>query len=183
MIKKAVLFIFCLISLAACNKSAGPSAELATPTNGDAISLVPISLVDWQKKLASYEPDIVVVDMWATWCESCIERFPKMIELHKRFRDQGVRFVSMNLDNRDDKPALELATRFLNQKSAEFENYLMNENLMQAFEMLDLKSIPVVLIYDRTGEERYRLTGDNPNNQFTDEDVEAAILALLSQPG
>ena len=182
--KSAILWLI-LVSLTACDKSAGPQPEPSSPavTSDSSILMEPLTFADWQTKLTSYEPDIVVVDMWATWCESCIERFPKMVELHKRFSDQGVRFVAMNLDSRDDKAALDMANRFLNQISANFENYAMDENLMQAFEMLDLMSIPAVLIYDRNGEERYRLTGDNPNNQFTDADVEAAILNLLAQPG
>ncbi|MBN1379907.1 MAG: TlpA family protein disulfide reductase [Gammaproteobacteria bacterium] len=145
----------------------------------DAIQLKRISYSQWQEKLKSYPPDIVVVDMWATWCVSCIERFPKMIELHRQYHQQGVRFVSMCLDERDDQPAITRAEKFLQKNNAVFENYLMDENLMQAFEMLDLIGIPVVLIYDRNGQEHFRLTGDNPNKQFTDKDVEAAIQQLL----
>jgi hypothetical protein len=59
----------------------------------------------------------------------------------------------------------------------------MNENMMDAFEMLDLLGIPAVFIYDRNGQERIRLTGDNPNKQFTDKNVEEAIVSLLAQPG
>jgi thiol-disulfide isomerase/thioredoxin len=145
----------------------------------DTISLQAISFSQWQEKLASYHSDVVVVDMWATWCVSCIERFPKMVKLHRQYRNKGVRFVSMCLDERDDQPAIERATRFLRKSNADFENYLMDENLMEAFEMLDLIGIPAVLIYDRKGAERFRLTGDNPNKQFTDRDVEDAIRQLL----
>lgn len=145
----------------------------------DHIQLQRIKYDAWQTKLTAYPPDIVVVDFWATWCVSCIERFPKMIELFHHYHDQGVRFVSMCLDERDDKPAIDRARRFLIKSNATFENYLMDENLMQAFEWLDLIGIPAVIIYDRKGAERFRLTGDNPNQQFTDEDVETAIEQLL----
>ncbi len=145
----------------------------------DHIQLERIKYDAWQKKRVAYIPDIVVVDYWATWCVSCIERFPKMIELYHRYHKQGVRFVSMCLDERDDTPAIDRARRFLVKSNATFENYLMDENLMQAFEWLDLIGIPAVVIYDRKGVERFRLTGDNPNKQFTDEDVETAIKQLL----
>lgn len=144
------------------------------------VNFTPIKFEQWQKRLDSYPPDIVVVDMWATWCASCIERFPKMIELHQRFKNQGVRFVSMCLDDHQDKPALQRAKKFLQKQNAVFENYWMNENLMATFDKLKLIGIPAVVIYDQQGNEAYRLSGDNPNKQFTDEDVEVAITALIS---
>lgn len=146
---------------------------------GDSIEIKPVRYTEWQDKLKNYRPDIVVVDYWATWCISCIERFPKMVEMQRHYHKQGVRFVSMCLDEHDDAPSIAKGQRFLQKINAQFEHYLMDENLMQAFEMLDLIGIPAVSIYDRSGKERYRLTGDNPNKQFTDEDVEAAIKTLL----
>ena len=50
-----------------------------------------------------------------------------------------------------------------------------------SFEKLDLLTIPAVFIFDRDGELRYRLTADDPNDQFTERDVEEAILGLLGQ--
>ena len=41
--------------------------------------------------------------------------------------------------------------------------------------------IPTVLVYGPDGQERFRLTGDNPNSQFTDRDIESAIETLLAQ--
>lgn len=169
------------------NKTADQSAETsnvvkpAATGNISGIELIPITYQEWTQKLAGYAPDIVVVDMWATWCAPCIERFPKMVELHKKYGDRGVRFVSMNLDSREDEPALKMAEQFLINTNATFENYMMNENLLKAFEMLDLLGIPTVLVYGPDGQERFRLTGDNPNNQFTDRDIESAIESLLVQ--
>jgi thiol-disulfide isomerase/thioredoxin len=119
--------------------------------------------------------------MWATWCTSCIERFPKMVSLHNKYADRGVQIVSMNLDDHGDTQAIAAANRFLRSVGARFPNYHMDENLMQAFEKLDLIGIPVVAIYDKQGEQRYRLTGDNPYKQFTDRDIETAIQHLLNE--
>jgi hypothetical protein len=102
-----------------------------------------------------------------------------MVELHRKYEKQGVTFVSMSLDDRDDELAVEDARRFLIKQKATFDNYLMNEIDTDAFEKLDLLGIPAVFIFDRSGELSYRLTADNPTNPFTDEDVEKAILTLL----
>ncbi len=140
-----------------------------------------VTYAEWETKRLEYLPKIVVVDMWAMWCVSCIERFPEMVKLHNKYKDKNVEFVSMNLDDREDGQSLELAEKFLHKMSAKFEHYRMDENLLYAFEKMDLIGIPAVLIYDSQGLEQYRLTGDNPNKQFTEKDVEDAINALLDQ--
>ena len=56
----------------------------------------------------------------------------------------------------------------------------MNENLMQSFEALNLLGIPAVYIYSKEGELHSKLTGDNPNKQFTEKDIKDTIEALLN---
>jgi sensor domain CHASE-containing protein len=104
-----------------------------------------------------------------------------MVKMHDKYREQGVRFISMCLDERDDHQAVEEARQFLARQNATFAHYLMNENITDAFEKLDLLGIPAVFVYDRRGELRYRLTGDDPYNQFTEQDVEEAVGQLLKE--
>ena len=140
-----------------------------------------IKLDQWHEILAEQRPHIVVVDLWASWCVSCIERFPKMVEMAHRYRDRGVRFLTLDLDDPRDQAGIDWANDFLARIGAQSANYQLDENLKRSFEALDLMALPVVLVYDGQGAERYRLTNDDPNHQFTDADVEQAIRALLSE--
>ncbi len=143
------------------------------------VSLRPLTFAQWQHKLAGYRGQVVIVDFWATWCAPCLERFPHMVSLYQKYGSRGnVRFVSISLDDREDPQALQRASDFLKRQKAEFENYRMDEIVPDAFEKLNLLGIPAVFIYDRAGQLRYRLTGDDPNRQFTNEDVDAAIKSL-----
>src|SRR5262245_12201032 len=146
----------------------------------DADPLRRIDFDEWNARLASYRPEIVVVDMWATWCSSCLTRFPKMVDMSRRYAPKGVRFVSLSLDDREDKRALATARAFLPKQQAPFDHYLMDERMDVAFDKLKLLGIPAVVIYGRDGAEAARLTGDNPNDQFDEHDVEAAIERLLA---
>jgi thiol-disulfide isomerase/thioredoxin len=123
---------------------------------------------------------IVVVDVWATWCAPCIERFPHMVQLHDQYKDKGVQFVSMSVDDHEDKSAVEKARQFIIQQKADFPNYLMDENIMQAFDKLGVQGIPAVFLYDRTGKLRYDLNGDDPNRQATLQDVDDALGKLVA---
>lgn len=166
-----------LLGLAACGKNTGfsESNEDKGPT------LHAIGFQQWEQQLAAYESEIIVVDLWAMWCTSCIERFPHMVAMHQAYQEQNVQFVSLNLDDRDNSESIKRAEEFLIKVDATFNNFHMNENLIEAFDRFNLIGIPAVLIYDGQGNERYRLSNDNPNNQFDEEDIEAAIKTLLSE--
>lgn len=159
--------------------AATATSEASQPSQWKA-TLEPVNFAGWQEELHSLQGQIVVVDMWATWCLPCLERFPHMVEMAAEFADRGVKFVSLCLDDRDDADAIELARGFLTEQKATFPNYLMDEVVTQAFEKLDLLGIPAVFIYGPDGVLRYRLTGDDPNNQYTDADVVDAIEELLA---
>jgi thiol-disulfide isomerase/thioredoxin len=57
------------------------------------VTLEPIRFDRWQQELQSMKGRIVVVDVWATWCAPCIERFPHMVALYRQYKDRGVTFV------------------------------------------------------------------------------------------
>lgn len=174
---KVAVAAFLLLSLSACDSGGGNAGSAAE----EGVQLKAIGFQEWDRQLASYKPSIVVVDMWAMWCTSCIKRFPKMVEMHEEYAPRGVEFVSLNLDNRDDTAAVQQAEQFLKEMNATFDNFHMDENLINAFEHFNLIGIPAVVIYDGEGKERYRLTGTNPNKQFTDKDIEAAVNELLAE--
>jgi thiol-disulfide isomerase/thioredoxin len=153
-----------------------PGMVLANTPGG----LLPITFASWQEKLADNRGAITVVDFWVTWCALCLKRFPHMKELHARYEDKGVRFISVSLDDREDKEAIKEAEVFLAEQKILFETYLMDENVTDAFEKPDLMSLPAVLIYDRQGSLQRKLTGDDPNSQFTHEDLDSAVAEAVN---
>ena len=140
-----------------------------------------VSFDEWDAIMENQRGNITVVDFWASWCTPCIERFPHMVEMHHEYRDKGVRFISLNLDEQGDTESIDWCNLFLATTKAVFANYHMDENMSEAFERLDLLSLPAVRIYATDGAEAYRLSGDNPYKQFTEKDVEQAVLELLAR--
>lgn len=144
------------------------------------VSLDPISFADWAAKQEDYKGKVVVADLWATWCQPCIERFPKMVTLNEKYANQGVAFVSINFDDPADGDTLQKAEIFLKDVNAQFDNFYFKESLIDAFEHMQVIGLPTVLIFNQAGEETHRLTGTNPNKQFTEKDIESAIEKLLA---
>jgi thiol-disulfide isomerase/thioredoxin len=51
-----------------------------------------ISTADWQGK-------VVVLNFWATWCPPCRIEIPSLIELQKKYKDDGLLIVGVSLDD------------------------------------------------------------------------------------
>ena len=120
-----------------------------------------------------------VVDAWSTTCGPCKENFPHLVEMHRKYAKQGLAVISFSLDDPTDKAAIREAEKFLKAKKAGFTNVLLDENFGDGFEKLKINAIPAVFVYGPDGKELKRFTMDDPNNQFTYDEVEKAIVALL----
>ena len=54
--------------------------------------------------LSDFKGKYVYMDIWATWCGPCKVQIPYMKQLEEQFRDAPIHFVSVSVDNDDDKP-------------------------------------------------------------------------------
>lgn len=48
--------------------------------------------------LADLRGDVVLLNIWATWCAPCREEMPSMQRLHDRFAADGLRVVAVSVD-------------------------------------------------------------------------------------
>lgn len=164
--------------------TAAPAAkqEAAAPAADSAITLQKMSFNDFLAKVAKNpKAKFTVVDAWATWCAPCKENFPHLVEMNQKYGDKGVAFASVSFDDPNNAKHVGAAETFLREKKAAFTNVLLNEgdDATAGFEKLNINSIPAVFVYDSSGKEVKRFTVDDPNNQFTYDEVEKYVVALL----
>lgn len=74
---------------------------------GNPAPLSTLYMMDGQSvTTAAYKGRVVVIDVWATWCCSCIEKMPKYIQIQKKYQEcQDIVFLSLSID-REDKTDL-----------------------------------------------------------------------------
>ena len=52
--------------------------------------------------LKSFRGKYVYIDLWATWCTSCIEQAPYFEELEEKFHNKKIVFVSISVDRHQE---------------------------------------------------------------------------------
>lgn len=179
MIKNTITILVALFLLLTSIVVDADEPETSKKTNDFELDFQTVTFDQWQNTIASFKGKVLVVDMWATWCISCIERFPYMVEMNKEYQGKGIEFVSLLLEDPEEPEAIKKAKDFLIKQKAGFKHYFMNENLMLSFDKLDLLGIPAVFIYGTDGQLFQRLTGDNPNKQFTENDIKETLEGLI----
>lgn len=52
-----------------------------------------------QKSLADYKGQVVLVNVWATWCEPCRVEIPSIERLYRTYGPKGLRVVAVSIDD------------------------------------------------------------------------------------
>ncbi len=132
-----------------------------------------------ERLVASKGAKFTLVDVWATTCGPCKENFPHLVEMHRKYAGKGLAVISLTLDDPTDTKAVAEAEKFLREKKAVFTNVLLNENYGDGFDRLNINTIPAVFLFTPDGKEMKRFTMDDTRHQFTYDDVEKELTALL----
>lgn len=161
--------------------AAEPKTAEAKPDSASTeIKLEPVRFDEFLSRVAANKNvKYTIVDAWATWCVPCRENFPHLVEMNRKYADKGLGVISLSFDDPTNAKNIEEAKKFLNEKKAVFPNFLLDEADGVGFEKLDINTIPAVFLYGSDGKLLKKFTLDDPNNQFTYEDVEKTVVALL----
>ncbi len=141
--------------------------------------LEPLTGEEWAAVVEAHKGRLLVVNVWASWCRSCLEFFPSVVDLAKQYEPTQIQVLSLSIDDLNDSVALEQAQQFLDDQDADFPHYLLAHNITRALESLDLESIPAVMVYDAEGRLRHRLQGDDDELEISTADLEGAIESLI----
>ncbi|ATI42973.1 redoxin [Pacificitalea manganoxidans] len=124
--------------------------------------------------MAELRGDVIVLNFWATWCAPCRKEMPMLSALQERFKDRGVRVVTM-ASGPNPVPAMQ---RFFEEIGVDNLPLYRDprQGLSRQFAVLGL---PATVILDAEGRELARMVGEAD----WDSDSAIAILeALAEQP-
>ena len=112
-ILSSLLLLAAAVLLTACGGSSNGSGDEpeGTMISGavglapESVRLVPATAEDVLRAVQEANAEAVLVNIWSTWCEPCVEEFPFIVRLRDAYRDRGLRvlFVSADFDEQLDE--------------------------------------------------------------------------------
>lgn len=105
--------------------------------------------------LADFKGEVVVVNLWATWCKPCLTEMPTLDAVQQAYAGKGLKVLAVNVDLPEKYAD---AKDFIGVHPA-LELYHDPANIQGLYQALDGKGLPITVVYDRRGREVARLTG------------------------
>lgn len=160
---------------AATGVSAKASTTNAAATTTAAVPTVPAAALDvglqfrnydeLQTLIASKKGKVVVVDVWSTNCQPCMDAFPGLVNLHKKYGPEKVACISLCADYSGLGKPEEFAKeplKFLKEQGATFDNLYSTEADEALYKKLGIPSVPSILVYDAEGKLAKKWEAETP---------------------
>lgn len=154
-----IKFVFLLVSTLAISKLT--FAKQPTEVN---------TVMQLTQQLQAQKGKVVYIDFWSSWCIPCRKSFPWMNKLQRKYQQQGLTILSINLDH-DRK----LADEFLIENPALFPVIYDPKGLIAR--KYKLRGMPSSFIINRTGQIVSAHVGFNKQKSLA---YEQEIIQLLN---
>ena len=174
-----VALLAALVGCGCTFKPAGPELVDPTPSERLTTAQTPLELAlprypggeAW--KLSAHRGHVVLLDVWATWCEPCRDALPLSQDLSQEFRARGLDVLTINVDA-DSR----LIAPFLEETKLSLP-VLLDPEAQVAEGSLKVKLMPTAFLFDRKGHVRYVHEGFDEGQLAT---WLAELETLLAEP-
>jgi thiol-disulfide isomerase/thioredoxin len=140
-----------------------------------AFLLKPIDKIKLRDTLNKNKGNVVVMNLWATWCEPCREEFPELVRLYRNYRRQGMRLIFLSVEEQEQSNEI---IRFLQENKVNFVTYIRSEgdfeSLVNVIDADWIGALPTTFFINRQGKRVQSMVGGHNYADF-----ERAIKPLL----
>jgi thiol-disulfide isomerase/thioredoxin len=137
-----------VIALLAASAMGGKAAQTPTP-NPDVKAIDGPGL---KRAIAAQRGKVVLLNLWATWCQPCVAEFPDLVKLQNNYRSRGLVVIAAALDDPETQSKVK---PFLASQKATFPAYLRKPGDVDAFVSPVDRSwsgaVPTSYLFDRKG--------------------------------
>jgi len=189
-LRLCVKILLCsLVLLTGCNSNDAPVSNTNTPVistapGGTTYPMPPtgkaasLASMGWESStgkrnvFSEYRGKVLVLDFYATWCAPCRDSVPHLIGMQKKYEDQGLVVVGLNVGGPGDQRKV---PDFAKEFGIQYTLARPDEELV-SFLLGDNDGIPQTFVFDRQGQLVQRFTGFGPGTgEYLDQAVEAGL--------
>jgi peroxiredoxin len=126
-----------------------------------------------EKRLNEYRGQVVMLNVWATWCLPCRVEMPSIEALHKDFGPRGLKIVAVSIDD----PGMDSSIRaFAKQYGLTFE--ILHDPKGKITDLYDISGYPETFIVGKDGVIRKKLM---QATDWNSPDARALVERLLAE--
>jgi cytochrome c biogenesis protein CcmG/thiol:disulfide interchange protein DsbE len=97
------------------------------------------------RTLADYKGQVVLLNVWATWCAPCRVEMPSIQRLHQEFGPQGLKVVAVSID----EAGPEVVREFVRERGLSFEILLNPSRTIER--VYQTTGVPESFVLNRNG--------------------------------
>lgn len=138
--------------------------EMAPPYSAVTLDGEPVSIADLRG-------EVVLLNVWATWCTPCRQEVPELQALHEAHADEGLRVVGVTVDSRSAEDEIH---EFIDQFGMTYDVWWDPDQ--SAVSTFSAMGVPLTVLIDRAGQIHWRHLGAFERG---DPELTAAVQAAL----
>jgi cytochrome c biogenesis protein CcmG/thiol:disulfide interchange protein DsbE len=159
-------------AVAATRVLRGELAAVAVGSRAPNFSAVTVDAVPRVRTLADYAGQVVLLNVWATWCAPCRVEMPSMEALHRDFGAKGLRVVAVSIDQIAGPPQIR---EFARELGLTFE--ILHDSSQAISRAYQVTGYPQSFVIGRDGTIRRKWIGAENWNSPSNRALVAALLA------
>lgn len=122
-------------------------------------------------RISEQEGKVLLINIWATWCQPCHAETPDLVDLYNEYKDEG--FVILGVST--DEKGKEVVQDFIDKYNVPYPIYIDDKKKVEE-EYGPYMAIPTTYIINKDGLVRYFATG-----AVTRKELEPRIKKLLNE--
>lgn len=163
-----VLGLVAAFAATSCNSNDPPSKAPAGTADATLLAVPPVVLDTELKstngqpiKLSNYSGKVLLVNLWATWCQPCRRETPELVRLHKEYQDRGLEMVGLSTE--DPVASAQSVQNFVQQFQVDYPvGWATRDVAIALMQLTGRSSIPQSFIITRDGRIKKQFIGFHP---------------------
>jgi len=148
-----------------------PLSSSPSPREGFLAPDFTLDTLDGKKvTLSELRGEIVLINLWATWCPPCRAEMPALENAYEQYKDSGVVILGLNVTNQDSEKDIPL---FVDEFGLTFPILLDRDGSVSA--LYQLRGLPTTYFVNREGIIRTVVVGGPMNETFIRSKIEALL--------